>query len=152
MSGFPCVRLPAQVPGPVASEAGLTLGALHSGNPQCAPSYLRTERSYVERGEVGKAAVAAPSLASGNKISLDSFPGPLHRPMLSSQHAMRVPFLSSPGKGRISAIQSDLLWMFPVPALFKSLCAAQFSIVLFHFVLPTASTLSFFSSYSLSSF
>ena len=33
LSGFPCVRLPAQSPAPGASVWGLTLGMIHSGQP-----------------------------------------------------------------------------------------------------------------------
>lgn len=129
MSGFPRIRLPAQAPGPVASEAGLTLEVLHSGNPQCGWFFCRrTDPSYVE-WESGRAGHSIQPFQ--NKTSPDSFPGPFLAP--SSLPNMWWEFHSCylwPWEWAAFWIQSDLLWSWSaVPTLSRSLCSHRFSTV-----------------------
>ena len=101
LSGFPRVQLPAQGPAPVASVAGSTLGAIHSGKPPiCSlPGHGPKEVRVEKRSKAGKGeAVGRAHLSFWKQRSLSGpFPGPLSLPMLSSRPSIQGPGLTVSG-------------------------------------------------------
>ena len=107
LSGFPCVRLPAQSPAPGASVWGLTLGMIHSGKPPtCSLPGCGPRDVPVEEGDgTGKGAVGSrhPSFWKQRSPS-----GPFSGPLSALCAPIRArtqgpgPTVSVPGKGQSS--------------------------------------------------
>lgn len=111
LSGFPRVQLPAQGPAPVASVAGSTLGAIHSGKPPiCSlPGHGPREVTVEKRGKAGKGGqLAEPTPPSGNRDlplapSQASFPSSCSHP----DQVFRVLASLSLGIGMNSPLQAQ---------------------------------------------
>lgn len=115
-SGFPRVRLPAQSPPPVASGAGLTLTAIHSGKPPICSFSGHAPREVAEeerdRAEKGWGAVGS-THPSFWKESLPSgpVPGPIFLPhaLIQSKYLGSWPLCLGMGMNSPLQIQQDLL-------------------------------------------
>ena len=117
LSGFPCVRLPAQSPAPGASVWGSTLGMIHSGKPPicslpgCGPRDVPVEEG--DRAGQGGSWQQAPSGNRDRLLAPSQAPSLLS--VLSSEQERRVQAPLCLCLGRDSPLQAPL-GTGPLPA------------------------------------